>query len=59
MVQASIAVHGKGAPRETGLLGRSRGNYFLLEPEPEEELGDVLWFAVGWLAVELPLCEGD
>lgn len=50
----------KGAPREAGLLCRSRGDYFLLEPEPEEEPGDVLWFAVGWLAVdELPLCEGD
>ena len=53
-----IAVH--GAPRDAGLLGRSRGDYFLLEPEPEEELGEVLWFALGWLAVdELPLCEGD
>jgi hypothetical protein len=31
----------------------------LFEPEPDDELGDLLWFALGWLAVdELPVCDG-
>ena len=36
------------------------GRYFLLESEPDDELGDVLWFTLGRLAVDegLALCEG-
>ena len=52
------------SPALAGLLAfwpTSRAGYFLLEPEPDAEPGEVLWFARGWLAVEeeLLLCEGD
>jgi hypothetical protein len=52
----------KGAPPKRGPSGwpADLGRQFLLEPEPDDGDGDVLWFALGWLAVdELPLCEGD
>ena len=51
----------KRSPAETGLLGLAcdLGRQFFLEPESDDGDGDVLWFALGWLAVdELPLCEG-
>ena len=51
----------KGAPPKRGRSDwPDLGRYCLLEPEPDDEPGEVLWFALGWPAVdELPLCEGD
>jgi hypothetical protein len=40
----------KRSPAVAGLLGFGPllwASYFLLEPEPDDELGDVLWFALG------------
>jgi hypothetical protein len=40
----------KRSPDVAGLLGFGPllwVSYFLLEPEPDDELGDVLWFALG------------
>ena len=49
-------------PRRTGPLGLASCSrrYFLLEPEPDDELGDVLWFALGWdfRRQRASLCEG-
>ena len=34
-------------------------NDYLLEPEPDDGLGEVLWFAFGGLVVDgLPVCDG-
>lgn len=53
----------KKKPRQSGappFVFVALGLYFLLEPEPDDEPGDVLWLALGWLEVdERPLCEGD
>ena len=51
----------KGAPPKRGPSGwpADLGRQFFLEPESDDGGGEVLWFALGWLAVdELPLCEG-